>query len=1194
MLVSPEGVIHSSSDLTRAANCEYSVLRELDRKLGRVAQADRAADAMMARTAELGAAHEERLLARYLAEVGPWDEATGRGVYVVERPSGSSYLRALPAKHTETVDALRAGADVVVQGGFFDGSFHGWADFIVRQPDGSYLVQDTKLARTARTTAVLQLAAYADQLERAGVAVHPRAQLVLGDDSVSEHSLTDVIPLYLHRRARLEAVLAAHLAGDAPAEWDDGVHSACGRCDDCAEEVAARRDVLLVAGLSVVQRDRLRDAGITTIEQLAASQGTVARIGGRTLDRLRAQARLQVMQPIAEDGAAPAVSYEVFDAGSLAHLPVPDGADMFFDFEGDPLWNDGNPRDWGLEYLFGWVDVASGAATPRFTALWAHTRQEEKAALEEFIDHVTARRAANPGMHVYHYAAYEQTALKRLVGRHGTREEELDELLRAGVLVDLYPVVRGSVRVSQPSYSIKKLEPLYMGDELRTGLDNAADSITEYARACADRDAGATQAADALLDDIAQYNEYDCVSTLRLRDWLVDRAAEHGVSPAGVRRAERSEKPKTERQRANQERQKAAAAEADASVRTLLEYAATAPDADAVAARLLAAAVDYHRREDKPYWWAHFHRLSNPDEEWPDSRSCFRVDGTAEETSGWARENGRQAWRRTLRMRGALEPGSEIRVGATVLPYYRDTLPSVAQQPEGCPNGWNPCGATVLEVGVEGDLDVLVISESAGRTTEPPDDFHHLPFALGPGEPVRAGTLVEAIRGVAAGAAARLPVLPTAAVVDILRRVPPRLRDGRTLNDLELDRDQPIDAIITALDAMADSYLAVQGPPGTGKTYTATHVIARLIERGWRIGVVAQSHAVVENVLHGVLTRGVAPERVGKKRKDDGPDAPPVPWTEVESAALAAFGSDDAGGYVIGGTAWDFVGDRVPDPRYDLLVIDEAGQFSLANTIAVSASADRLLLLGDPQQLPQVSQGNHPEPVDHAALGWLTGGARTLPDDLGLFLARTRRLHPELCAPVSRLSYEGRLTSVDVAARRRLEGVSPGLHTVAVSHQGNKTTSQDEADQVAGLLRNLVGRRWVDEEARADRPLDPSDVIVVAAYNAQVWTTRAALDRAGFAATRVGTVDKFQGQEAPVAIVTLAASSPAEVPRGMEFLTDRNRLNVAVSRGQHSAYVVHSPRLLDHLPGTPHALEEFGAFVGLLTPPHPPTPRSTP
>ncbi|MGH3425886.1 MAG: DEAD/DEAH box helicase, partial [Nocardioidaceae bacterium] len=386
--------------------------------------------------------------------------------------------------------------------------------------------------------------------------------------------------------------------------------------------------------------------------------------------------------------------------------------------------------------------------------------------------------------------------------------------------------------------------------------------------------------------------------------------------------------------------------------------------------------------------------------------------------------------------------------------------------------------------------------------------------------------------------------------------------------------------ITQALRLLTDSYLAVQGPPGTGKTHVGAHVIAALVADGWRVGVVAQSHKVVENLLAKVIDAGVDGALVAKMRHGDTGGG----WTETPTAKYAAFLDEHRGtGCVVGGTAWTFSNaTQVQRTCLDLLVVDEAGQFSLANTLAVSVAARRLLLLGDPQQLPQVSQGTHPEPVDVSALGWLTDGHDTLPTARGYFLERTWRMHPELCAPVSRLSYEGRLHAQEsVAAARSLEGRPPGIAVVDVAHRGNSVESVEESAEVVSQMRGLVGLPWVGAPGATPRPLAPEDVLVVAPFNAQVGSIRRHLSAAGIDGVRVGTVDRFQGQQAPVVIVSMTVSAADDVPRGMSFVLSRNRLNVAVSRGQWCAVVVRSDVLTDFLPSTPEGLAELGAFVAL-------------
>ena len=283
---------------------------------------------------------------------------------------------------------------------------------------------------------------------------------------------------------------------------------------------------------------------------------------------------------------------------------------------------------------------------------------------------------------------------------------------------------------------------------------------------------------------------------------------------------------------------------------------------------------------------------------------------------------------------------------------------------------------------------------------------------------------------------------------------------------------------------------------------------------------------------------------------------------------------------MIGGTAWDFANPgRVPPGSLELLVIEEAGQFCLANTIAVASAARNLLLLGDPQQLPQVSQGTHAEPVEESALGWLVDGAPTLDPSLGYFLARSWRMHPAVCRPVSRLSYGGRLTSVkEITAARRLDGREPGVHEILVAHDGNSTDCAEEAERIVTEITAPIGSRWTDENGT--RPLVASDVLVVAAYNAQVLMIRRHLEK-GLRGVQIGTVDKFQGRQAPVVFFSLAASSADDVPRGMSFLLNRNRVNVAISRAKYAAYIVRSPHLTDYLPASPAGLVELGAFLAL-------------
>jgi superfamily I DNA and/or RNA helicase len=835
---------------------------------------------------------------------------------------------------------------------------------------------------------------------------------------------------------------------------------------------------------------------------------------------------------------------------------------LFFDFEGDPLWT-ANGVDWGLEYLFGVLE-----RNGRFRPLWAHDRAGERKAFTDFLDVVARRRRRYPKMHVYHYAAYEKTALLRLAGRYGVGEDEVDQLLREEVLVDLYPLVRKSIRVGAESYGLKALEPLYL--KPRDGaVTTAADSITEYARYCRLRESGDSTEAAAVLDSIAEYNRADCESTRALRDWLLMRAFESGVTHLT--------KPVIAEETGRDVPDPLGHALADFAG----DAATGARTAEQTAVALVAAARGYHKREAKPFWWAHFDRLNNPVDEWADTSGVFVVTD-AEVITDWHMPPRARKPQRQVRLHGDLAGGV---LDTQVFALYDPPAPIGMVDGDPDRRGWGDV-EIISAVETDGVPTEVVIRERAAKDGE---QFTQLPMALTPGHPVHTGRLADAIESVAAEVAADVgrspPRLPRGAVMDVLLRRDPRTHSGAPLPHGGDD----VDDISAALLQLDSSYLAVHGPPGTGKTYTAAAVIATLVnEHGWRIGVVAQSHAVVENLLGCVVDAKVDPQRVAKKSSPYGQAA--TAWRQIGDNDYEAFLASAADGCVVGGTAWDFANSaRIPPGSLDLLVVDEAGQFCLANTIAVSPAAASLLLLGDPQQLPQVSAGTHPEPVDASALGWLVEDFGTLPARRGYFLERSYRMHPAVCGAVSALSYGGRLRSNGVAAERHLDGHRPGVRTLLVDHEGNATDSPQEAAAIVDEIRRLLGAPWTDEHGT--RALTAEDVLVVAPYNAQVLRLRGCLQAAGLDGVAVGTVDKFQGRQAPVVFVSMTASAADDVPRGMSFLLNRNRLNVAISRAKYAVVIVRSPALTEFLPATPEGLIELGAFLSLCSPD---TPADTP
>ena len=501
----------------------------------------------------------------------------------------------------------------------------------------------------------------------------------------------------------------------------------------------------------------------------------------------------------------------------------------------------------------------------------------------------------------------------------------------------------------------------------------------------------------------------------------------------------------------------------------------------------------------------------------------------------------------------------------------------------------DPVSTATIEAALQADVHGLLFDGAL----MPNDPVLNDPVSDEDSEPSEAPTSPRALPSVLDAAASLTGV--ESASADLLFRRAPRLKKGASnaKNAENLPRevdfsgsDLPtMDAVHAAVRALDHSYVAVQGPPGAGKTFLASHVIARLVAEGAKVGVVAQSHAVIENLMLACCARdGFDVSRAVRLRgKSVIPDAP---WSEVSDSELVELISG-AGGLLFGGTVWDYVSERrVPAGSLDVLVVDEAGQFSLTNTVAAARAARSVLLLGDPQQLPQVSTGVHPYPVDVSALGWLSDGAAALDPRFGYFLGESWRMDSALCERVSWLSYDGALASAAATAGRALQGVAPGVVSYPVEHAGCSVRSVQEAQAVVDCVRELLGREWVPAADAEPRPLTAEDCIVVAAYNAQVDCVREALIAAGLAdssgaGVRVGTVDKFQGQEAAVVLVSLA-SSRVDSGRGAGFVLSPNRLNVAVSRGQWQAVLVHSPWVARSVPQDVEEVLALSGFAGLV------------
>ena len=1036
------------------------------------------------------------------------------------------------ARVEATVAALRAGHEVIYQAAFFDDSqrsvaWVGYADFLrrVQTPSSlgpySYEPEDTKLARHVRPGTVLQLCSYAEQLSRLQGRTPEFAHVVLGDHRRERLRLAEFSAYFRAAKAQFQEALSGRSRTYPEPVEHCAICSWRQRCDDQRE---ADDHLSLVPGLSTEQRQRLiKGASISTVSGLAAFDGTsVPGISNSALEKLQRQARLLVARRLSPLGPPPHELLRCMGPGlGLGALPEPDEGDLFFDIEGDPYVDPS-----GLEYLLG-VGWVSAAGDFEYRAFWGHDDASEKLAFENFIDFVVESRRRSPGMHVYHYAPYEPAALKRLMGRHGTREREVDDLLRGQVLVDLYQVVRQGLCVGTPSYSLKKLEALYMPARTEA-ITDAGSSIEEYERWLESGD-------PTILDELEAYNRVDCDSTRLLRNWLEARrpqyeqtfgtAAPRALSPDRVT----AEVPEEEE------------SETDRLKALLTARAEREGGAPAVATRLLANLLEWHRREAKPVWWQFFERVLNSDAEdlWADTEAVAGLEYEGE--VGKVRQSVVHRYRFDPDQPHKLSPGEVVSDPEA----ERLALERGVRAP-------SP-GSLVHVDPVAGTLD---LTRRRGSGTAHP---RHLI----PSGPYDTSVQQESLRRLARSVVEHgiNGAGPYRGVRDLLLRRPPRLRlaaDGAGLLAPGESADVGAVRVASALDAEC---LAIQGPPGSGKTSTAARMVVELAALGHTVGITANSHAVISHLLEAVVReardRGQELQASQKAESGQGAADPSV----TRRGSVAELLVDLEGGVkVIGGTAWVFSRPEL-DQRLDYLVVDEAGQLAMANVCAVATSARNLVLVGDPRQLSQPSQGTHPEGAGVSALEHVLGDADTMPPTLGIFLDHTHRLHPAICEYISEIYYQGRLHALPGCELQTISGTGwlsgSGLRWVPTDHRGNRSWSSEEVTAVADVVSDLLGRTWVDRHG-AERPLGLPDILVVAPFNAQVARLATRLP----SGARVGTVDRFQGQEAAVVIVSLTTSSAEDTPHGLDFLFSRERLNVAVSRAQALTVIVGSPSLL--------------------------------
>jgi uncharacterized protein len=1038
---------------------------------------------------------------------------------------------------TQTLEAMRAGAQIIVQAALLDAPWSGRAD-ILRRVDvpsrlgkWSYQVIDTKLARATKGGTVLQLCLYADLLASVQGSWPEHVYVVTPASGFEPQRFRTAAyaAYYRHVKRSLERALVAHT---------DTYPDPQEHCDICHWRMSCdakrRHDdhLCMVAGITKIQTAQLQSHGIATTAALAAMpiplQWKPERGVRQSYQRVREQARVQVEARTSKQPIYETITPEA--ACGLARLPEPSPGDIFFDIEGDPFIGES-----GQEYLFGYVYFDAGR--PMYVGEWAFTRAEERRIFERFVDFVMTRWAQYPALHIYHYAPYEPGALKRLMGRYATREDEIDRMLRGRLFVDLYTVVRQGIRAGVESYSIKNLEVFY--DFARAiALSDARPAIASLEGALELGRAG--EISDAHKATVGGYNRDDCLSALALRDWLEGVRVERLAAGVVI---ERPAVPSPEPTEEVSERQRRVAALV-AQLTQDIPADALARSPEQRARWILAHSLDWHRRELKAVWWELF-RLSD-----------LTVADLLDERAALS----------------GLEYLQDAG-GTKKAPIQRYRFP--AQETE-----LRPGDGLRMEGGAKlGKIEDISYEHRTTDIKKRMDTAAVHPQAVFEHDVVTSEEQQDALLRIGAHVAAhglQIDGRYRAAIDLLLRRPPP-------VSPVRIPDETTLAAAIRLASHLPGGVLPIQGPPGAGKTHTAARMICELVKSGKKVGITANSHKVIRNLLDKVAATA---DELGLdlsciQKPADAEKPAPTNRIRIAKSNEDVFTALATTCQVAGATAWLWARAEAFE-SVDALFVDEAAQMSLANVLAVAQACQTLVLVGDPQQLEQPTKGSHPEGTDVSALHHLLDGKPTIADDQGLFLDVTWRLHPDICSFTSDLFYEGKLhprpglERQAIRSRSRIHGA--GLRFLPVAHAGNQSSAPEEADRIRDLASEILAANttWIDRDGN-ERPLEPKDILIIAPYNAQVFELQERLP-----SVPIGTVDKFQGQEAPIVIYSMTTSTHADAPRGMEFLYSLNRLNVATSRAKCLCVLVGSPALFEPDCRTARQMELANGFCGYL------------
>ena len=1047
----------------------------------------------------------------------------------------------------KTKEAIKKGYDLIHKAHFKHKGWVGEIDFLILDKDKKtkngkcrYEVYDTKLSSVPQTDHITQISLYSEWIATQQDDELPDFMyLILGikdkENKISKLKIDEEVKQYKTLNYQLyfqknNANYIKFLENDKK-DIEPNRCSFCAMCEwsDVCDKIWLEKDHLnQIAKIRKDQIIKINDHGIKTLSQFVKLKKTekIKGLHSRIFTKHLAQAELIIEYKKTKIPQIKILPLEV--ERGFNKMPESSEHDLFFDIEGlDKILNseESEQDKQALEYLFGIYDHDNKKEPYKY--FWAHNQDEEKEKFIELLEFIDKHLKKYPDAHIYHFNHYEKTALTKLMSKHDTHLEQVNDLLRYGKLVDLHAVVNQGMQVSEREYSLKNLEKFYQFKR-KGEVKKASDSTDKYLD-------WIETGEEKLLDEIKLYNREDCESTYFLREWLLDKKPKDSIYAI---------KKEPEVREKNWEKE-------NEELKILIEKNCK----DKEIKQILKDILGFHKREEVIYWQSIFNRAANKnDEDLIEDAKCIGfMEKVNEETTGTTPKG----LTKKIITYKFLKQDFKVKEKDSLINATDGDLKT------------NNVGVVISIDDTENSENIIQIS----TTKDLPEIL-----SVAKNEFVNSQTIIDTIRRFVESVIKGEKKYK--ATYEFLKKNYPKIKNIKEGETIVKEGDF-LKESFKAVESMDNSYLYFQGPPGVGKTHTAAHIIIELIKKSNKIGITANSHKVIFNLLDKIeeLTiegnndfsftgyhKGSSSDP--EKKYADGKFIKHISGSKKISGKSfdkmdLEFESLDAD--LFSGTAWCFSRPAC-DEKLDYIFIDEAGQLTTADVLAISLSAKNVVIIGDQMQLSSPISAVHPGESGKSLPEFLLEGKDTISPDKGIFIDKSRRLHPKLRQFISENFYDERLKNFDFTEKRKIifsnkKDLLPetGIVMVDANHKNMcRQKSEEEGKLVKDFYNRLLGSTFLDEN-NSKKIMNEEDILVVAPYNVQVNYLKSILPKGA----KVGTIDKFQGQQAPATIISMTTSDPESLPRNVDFFFSRNRLNVAISRSQCLSIVIMNKKILE-------------------------------